>query len=118
MWKISGTLQKPSVGREVNGGGRRHEAGTHDAATAILEVVTGKVPLDVRHRSLPLGRTDRLLSNELRVVENYAARGSTASRFHDRNTPRKARWTLLVPADLLLRISMVRSRVRRSGMVS
>jgi hypothetical protein len=35
--------------------GRRHEAGTHDAATAILEIVTGKVPWDVRHRSLPLG---------------------------------------------------------------
>src|SRR6476659_7105528 len=35
-------------------GGHRHEARTYDVATAILEIVTGKVPLHlVCHRFLP-----------------------------------------------------------------
>jgi len=51
-------------------GGRRYEARTHEAATAILEIVTGKVPWDlICHRSLPLGETHRLLSDELCVAD-------------------------------------------------
>ncbi len=35
--------------------GRRHQARTQEAATAILEIVTGKVPWDlIRHRALLL----------------------------------------------------------------
>src|SRR5262249_7287829 len=39
----------------------RHEAGAHDGATAVLEIVTREVPLNsIRHRSLLVGANPML----------------------------------------------------------
>jgi hypothetical protein len=71
MWKISGTLQTPSVGLEGKGGGLRHETRAYDAATAVLEIVARKLPLHlVCHRSLRWPKKPgRFLANELRLVD-------------------------------------------------
>src|SRR5262245_59155136 len=104
QWHVAHRLRRPRCQR----GGFRDEARTHDAATAVLEIVTGKLPLNlVCHRSLLVALQPKpQIANELRLETCSCIRAAAFPLCRLRTSPLWLRLPYLSLAESLDRYAL------------